>query len=462
MSESRIGVTARQLYAKLASSLAGPFERFLPKAWVDEALEGEKHVFRRSAFPPWVVLWAWIGQALDGDPSCNKALARINAHRARLGLSALSTDTGGYCKARRRLPEGLFCRLSRRIGQSLHERARPHDLWHGRVVKVVDGSSSSMPDTPANQRAYPQPSTQRRGCGFPVVGFVGVFCLATGAALDIVLGTWMLHELTLFYSLRRAFAAGEIMLADRAYCSYAELALMHQRGVDVVARLHQRRRTDFRRGRVVGWLDHVVTWTKPAQRPRGLRREDYHALPATLVLRELRFRVEPKGFRPQTITLATTLLDAPAYPAEDLADLYARRWDIEVNFRHIKTTLRMEVLRGKSPDIVRKEIHVHLLAYNLIRSTIWEAAARHGLTPDRISFKGAIQHVTAHADLFAHYRRSDRPRRRGAFSQLVHLVARRIIPHRPGRVEPRVRKRRPKPYPLMTRPRSQLKAELGT
>jgi len=410
------------------------------------------------SFPPWVVLWAWIRQALDPDPSCNKALARINAHRASLGLSAASTDTGGYCKARQRLPEGLFRRLWRRLGASVREGARREDLWRGRVVKVVDGSSSSMPDTAANQRIYPQPSVQKEGCGFPVVAFVGVFCLATGAVLDLALGAWMLHDLSLFAFLMRAFSPGDILLADRAYCAYAHLALLKMRGVDVVVRLHQRRLVDFRRGRVVGVLDHIVTWSKPVQPSRSVRFKAFRRLPETLPVREIRFRVETKGFRPQAITLATTLLDARAYPVEDLADLYARRWQVELNFRDLKTTLQMEVLRGKSPDIVRKEIHVHLLAYNLVRAMMCEAAIHSGLRPRRISFKGTLQHVAAHADLFTHYRaHAERP----AFTALLDLVAQQIIPHRPSRVEPRVRKRRPKSYPLMTRPRAQLKAAMG-
>jgi len=410
------------------------------------------------SFPPWVVLWAWVRQALDPDGSCNQAVARINAHRVGLGLPAVSTDTGGYCKARQRLPEGLFRRLWRRLGASLREGAREEDLWHERAVKVVDGSSSSMSDTPANQRRYGQPSGQKAGCGFPVVAFVGVFCLATGAALDLALGAWRLHDLTLFASLLRAFSPGDIVLADRAYCAYAQVALLAMRRVDVVVRMHQRRAVDFRRGRVVGVLDHIVTWSKPVRPCRSVPFRAFRRLPETLTVREIRFRVEINGFRPQTITLATTLLDAEAYPVEDLADLYARRWEVELNFRDLKITLQMDVLRGKSPEIVRKEIHVHLLAYNLVRAMIRQAAIHAGLPPRRISFKGTLQYVAAHADLFTHYRAHAQ---RCAFTSLLHLIARQTIPHRPSRVEPRVRKRRPKNYPLMTQSRAQLKAAIG-
>jgi hypothetical protein len=409
-------------------------------------------------FPPLVVLWAWIGQALDPDHSCRKALARINAHLAGLGGATLSTDTGGYCKARKRLPEGLFSRLCRRVGLSLSRKVSSEELWHGRVVKVVDGSASSMPDTPANQEVYPQPTSQKPGCGFPVVSYVAVFCLATGAALDLALGKWFFHDLTLFYFLRSLFHAGDIMLADRAFCTYAELALMHLRRVDVVVRMHQTRSVDFRRGRVLGVLDHIVSWNRPETRPRGLRERDYRRLPLSLIVRELRYQVQVKGFRPQELTLATTLLDAVLYPAEDLAELYFKRWDVELNFAHIKTTMQMDVLRGKTPQIVRKEIWTHLLAYNLIRTLMWEAASTNRVSSDRISFKGAIQYTTAIAALFAAPTGSCVPI---PLHVLLDLIAHKLVPHRPHRVEPRVRKRRPKAFPLMTEPRAELRAALG-
>jgi hypothetical protein len=409
-------------------------------------------------FPPRVVLWAWIGQVLDPDHSCRKALARINAHLAGLGGPTLSTDTGGYCKARKRLPGGLFIRLCRRVGLALSSKVPSEELWHGRLVKVVDGSASSMPDTPANQKAYPQPSSQKPGCGFPVVSYVGVFCLATGAALDLALGEWFLHDLALFYFLRSLFHAGDIMLADRAFCTYAELALMHLRRVDVVVRMHQTRAVDFRRGRVLGVLDHIVSWNRPGTRPRGLRERDYLRLPLGLRVREVRYQVCVKGFRTRQITLATTLLDPELYPAEDLAELYFKRWDIELNFAHIKTTMKMNVLRGKTPQIVRKEIWTHMLAYNLIRSLMWKAASTHHVPSDRISFKGTIQHTTAIAALFAAPISSCAPI---SPHVLLALIAHKLVPHRPHRVEPRVRKRRPKPFPLMTKPRAELRAALG-
>lgn len=312
-----------------------------------------------------------------------------------------------------------------------------------------------MPDTAANQGEYPQPINQKPGCGFPVVAFVAVFCLATGALLALSMGKWFLHDLTLFYFVREAFSFGDILLADRAFCSYAEMAILHLRGVDSVLRLHQRRIPDFRRGRVLGFEDHVVTWTKPVRCPKGLREEDYRRLPDSLKVREVRYRVETKGFRTQEVTLATTLLNADIYFPEALAELYFLRWDVELNFRHIKITMHMDVLRCQSPKMVRTEIWVHLLAYNLIRSLMYGAARTGPERARQLSVKGTIQHVLAFRERAPAVSPDAEPD-----DCLLMLVGKQVVPHRPGRSEPRVRKRRPKNYRLMTRPRAQLKAEL--
>lgn len=413
--------------------------------------------FEVRSFPPWVVLWAFIGQVLDPDHSCRKALARIQAHLARLGGSALSTDTGGYCKARKRLPEGFFSGLARRMGAALFGRLRPVDLWCGRAVKVVDGTGCSMPDTPANQREYPQPSSQRKGCGFPAVSLVGVFCLTTGAALNIALGRVNLHDLTLFRWLRSMFEPGDVMLADRGFCSFAEIALLFKRGVDTVMRLHQGRAANLARPRVFHVKDRVETWKRPATCPKGLRKSDYRRLPKTLQIREVAYRVATPGFRTRAITLATTLLDAQRYSAQALADLYFSRWTVELDFSYIKTTIQMDVLRCKTPDMVRKEIWTHLLAYNILRTLMWDAVLEHDVDPTRVSFKGTLQRVTV---LSGPYCGPALHQANRMWAVLLHDVATDLVPHRPDRAEPRVRKRRPKAYPLMTEPRAELKARL--
>lgn len=373
-----------------------------------------------------------------------------------MGLPPISSDTGGYCKARQRLPKALLIRSCYELGRRLSARADAQTLWWNRPVKVADGSASSMPDTPANQKAYPQPDSQKPGCGFPIVAFVAVFCLATGALLRVALGPWWLHDLSLFYFVRKALTGGDIFLADRGFCSYAELALLQLRGVDSVVRMHQRRKTDFRRGRVIGLQDHIVTWQKPQQRSRGLRKDDYDHLPQTLTIRELRYRVQTPGFRTRQVTLATTLLDPQTYAAEALAELYFQRWDVEIHFGHIKTTMQMDVLRGQTPEMVDKEIYAHLLAYNLVRSVMWEAAEHDRRQARRLSFKGSMQCMLSFRVLWP-----PGPGRLWVGPLLQRLVGEQVVPHRPHRTEPRVRKRRPKSYPLMTRPRAQLKPPLG-
>jgi len=399
------------------------------------------------------MIWAFIGQVLDPDQSCNQALARIQSHRLQLGLRPVSTDTGGYCKARQRLPEQLFKRLFHRTGQTLTSQATEKQLWHGRRVKVVDGSHCSMPDTPSNQKAFGYPPGQTPGCGFPTLAFVGVFCLATGAAIECALGRWALHDLSLFCLVRTAFQAGDILLADRGFCCYVEMALMQKQGVDTVVRMHQRRKTDFRRGRILGIEDHIVTWLRPKIPPRRLRRKDFSVIPETLEIREIRYRVDVKGFRTQQITLATTLLDTHTYRPEDLADLYFHRWVVELDFRHIKITMQMDVLRCKSPQMVRKELWCHLLAYNLIRHLMWEAEQAKAGCAGQPSFKGAIQYLISFRAFFAV---TTPQQNKVLLNRLLAFVAAQDVPQRPHRLEPRVKKRRPKKYNLMNKPRSEL------
>jgi len=411
-----------------------------------------------ALFPPLVILWAWIWQALDPDKSCAKALSRINAHRAFLGLPPLSTDTGGYCKARKRPPEGFFKRVFKYLGAALSADAPETELWHNRRVLVVDGTKCSMPDTPANQKKYPQPTSQKEGCGFPLASVVAVFCLATGAALDMAIGRCHTHDLTLFYFVRSIFDAGDVMLADRGFCSFAELSLMKMRSVDVVTRLHQARFSGMKRFRMTAIRERIVRWTRPAAKPRGLRWRDYRMLPAFLDVRIVKYRVECAGFRTKEVEVVTTLLDAAEYPAKDVADLYFRRWEVEIDFRHIKDTMKMDALRGKSPGVVRREMFVHMTAYNLVRRVMFESAVREKISAARMSFKGSIQAVSAHADLFAVAAGDDKIR---IMDSLMRVIGACEVPLRPGRFEPRVRKRRPKNYPLMTRPRAELKAAMS-
>ena len=274
-----------------------------------------------------------------------------------------------------KLPALVIRRLANRLADRLEEAAQPWH-WKQRVVQLVDGTTVSMPDTPANQERYPQPRTQRPGVGFPVLRLVALLSLATAAVHDIAIGPYKgkeTGETALFRSLLDDLSAGEIVLADRYYCSYFMIALLMARGIDVVFRLHQQRHYDFRRGRRLGHGDHVVVWHKPAK-PRWMDAEQYAALPDTLTIREVRYAVNQPGFRVREIILATTLLDAETYSAADLADLYHQRWHTELDLRYLKTTMKMDVLRCQTPAMIERELETYILGYNVVRKATVQAA----------------------------------------------------------------------------------------
>lgn len=359
------------------------------------------------------------------------------------------------------MPEAVFAECVRRTGQALETQAETHWRWKGRDVKIADGATCSMPDTPANQEAYPQSTSQEPGLGFPILRLLAVFSLATGVVLDMrfcrYAGKYQ-SELGMLRQLWDLFAAGDIVLTDRYLCSWFEIATLRHRGVDVVMRLHQGRNADFRRGQRLGCDDHVVEWIKP-QRPDWMDKETYAALPKILVMREIRVRVPQKGFRPEEVIVVTTLLDPEEYRAEEITALYRARWNAELDLRSLKTTMQMDVLRGKTPDIVRKEIWVHALAYNLIRTVMAQAAQRFGVLPRTISFKGTMQTLLAFQPQLAFATPDALPR-------LIAALWRAIITHRvgdrPDRYEPRAVKRRPKPYKHLAQPRCEARRLLCT
>jgi hypothetical protein len=434
------------------------FERVVSEEEVNEECSFLRHVWRDRIFTPLVTLGTFLGQVLSADSSCREAVARALSFLSRTkGLDA-SHDPSAYSVARQRLPEELLPRRTRLVAGRLEDKVGPDELWHGHRVKLLDGSSGSMPDTPANQAAYPQPTTQSPGCGLPTARIVGIFSLLTGALVDFAIDALRVAETTLVRRLGDALHAGDVALADRGFCSYADIALLRRRGVDSVFRLHQSRKADFRKGRRLGRQDRLVEWHK-GPRPRWMSRREFLAVPDTMVLRLVRFACAVSGWRTKTITVVTTLLDPEAYPARDLADLYRRRWETETDLGHIKTTMKMDHVRTKTPEMVRKEVWAHLLAYNLIRTLMWDAAEhRRHLSPLRLSFKGAMQEMMA---LWPFSASAARQRDLTAYyDALLRAIATHKVPHRPDRYEPRVRKRRPKSYPLMTHPRPQLRKEL--
>jgi hypothetical protein len=404
---------------------------------------------RDRLYDPVTTWLIFLGQTLSPDHSCRNAIAQARA-AGRLARKA-SVHTGAYCQARDRLEEHAVRILATGLGEALMESETCEERWHGRRVLVPDGSSVSLPDTPANQDAYPQPSTQAPGCGFPVMYLCGLMSLASGALLDFEPGAGNGNELPLWRRLWHYLRPGDVILGDGKYSSYADIALLHAKDIDVVARPGNRK-IDFRAGKVSCTWDHIVEWKRPKKPPEWLGDE---ILPETIRIRELCFRVDVPGFRPEIITLVTTLLDGEEYPVEEIAQLFFGRWQVELRLRDIKTVLGMDVLRTKTPVRARKELWMYLAAYNLLR-TLMLTAAREVRTPvPRISFQGTRQRFLAAADCH-----STPPRFVRIYTNLIHDIAQDLNTYRPFRVEPRAIKRRKKQYDLLSQPRAVLQQKL--
>ena len=425
---------------------------FVPSRLLSQADEGPNsrdrvYNLRRTFF-------GFLYQVLNPDCPCRQVVRQIQALCALDGGRRVDEGTSGYCQARARMPWDILPRLRCAAAARAEQTAQ---LWHGLRVKVIDGTTTSAPDTAKNQRAYPQPSGQKPGCGFPLIKLVGVFSLATGALLDYAKGNQHQHELSLLQKLLDQFKAGDLALADRGFCSYALLALLFLRGVPSLFRLHHARPSDLRQGKRLGKNDRLVVWCKPWpwQRPRFVPKAVWKLIPRQLSVRVVRFVLDVPGFRTQSVTLVTTLLDPKAYPAEELARLYLRRWRIELWFRDIKTAMGMEVLRCKSPKMLHKELEMFFVAYNLIRSLMAQAGAINEVPMERLSFKGTVDSVRQFSGALAQAR--SRKKQQQLIARLLEIIAQDQLPDRPGRREPRAVKRRPKPYQLLNRPRNHMR-----
>ncbi len=415
-----------------------------------ETIETHLPEHRERLYPPTVTLSLFLRQVLNEDGSCQRAVNGWAAQRAGEGLSPRSIATGAYCKARQRLPVELMTALTRETGRVLSARAPAGWRWRGRAVKLVDGTGISMPDTEENQAVYPQPSTQGEGVGFPLARLVGVICLSTGAVMDAAMGPYAgkgSGELGLLRRLEAAFSPGDVMLADALYCNYFLIATLLGAGVDVLFEQHGARITDFRRGQALGSRDHLVRWAKPKICPQWMTRQQYESFPDGLTVRE----VKVNGH-----VLVTTMLDPSKVKKGELSELYARRWSVELDLRNIKTTLGMEVLRCQSPPMIDKELWVHLLAYNLIRLLMAQAAINAAVHPRHLSFKHTVQMWTEWTSRHP----GSHPAQHNEV--LFRLIAQLKVGNRPGRMEPRARKRRPKPYPWLKIPRAQARHQIRT
>jgi Transposase DDE domain len=437
-----------------------PFHDLLQADTVAQVLENNHVSFRERIFTPLITLWTFLSQVLSLDHSCREAVARLIAFRVAGGQKPCGPETGSYCKARQRLPLQVVSDLARGHAQQLDERTKETWTWNGRCVQLVDGTTVSMPDTAANQQSFPQPRAQKPGLGFPLARLVAVISLATGAVRELALGPYkgkQTGETALFRSLWDRFRAGDIIVGDRYFASFFGIAPLLQRGIDGVFRMHQRRKYDFRRGTRLGVEDHVVRWTKPS-RPEWMDQALYAQLPEELLIRELRVKVHRVGFRVEELVLVTTLLDEQEYTKEEVADLYLKRWNIELDLRSIKSVMQMEVLRCETPAMVEKEIWMHVLAYNLIRGLMGRAAEAHGKEPRSLSFKGALQALGAFREGLQWARGRHRQL---LWETLLSVIASYEVGDRPNRVEPRAIKRRPKPHKLLNEPRKQARERLS-
>lgn len=448
--KKRLFEQARRFRARFAQSVEAGFGDVLPKSALIHSVTAESGAYRERIYSPFATLVLFIEQALGADQSCQAAVARGLSARAALGQRPVSLYTGAYCKARARLPLALPARLAREVGRRLCAQQPAAWRWRGREVKLIDGTTVSMPDTQANQTRFPQNRQQQPGLGFPLARLVTVISLSCGAVLE-----WAIEacegkntgETALLWRLLAFLMPKDIVIADSYYCGYFMVAGLIAQGVDLLMPQHHLRLTDFRRGERLGPRDHLVTWTRP-QRPAWMDEATYARMPETRIMREVRV-----GGR----ILATTLIDAKTVSKPELAALYESRWHIELDLRAIKAVMQMDVLRCKTPEMVEKEIAVHLLAYNLVRSLMAQAAHAANRLPRQLSFKGTLQLLNAFEMNLRHCPR-ERLRKRHAL--LIHSVARCRLPHRPHRVEPRAIKRRPTQHGLLTKPRHVLRARL--
>ena len=447
------------LKQKFQDSLGLPFEQVLPEEVIQTVLSQQGVEYRQTLYTPIVTLWAWISQVLDVDKSLSNAVSRVIAWLTAAAATIPSADTGGYSKARKRLPLEVLEQLLSHSATALESEVRPDQRWCGRRVKTYDGTSVSMSDTPANQKRYPQHSNQKVGCGFPLAKLVVWFGVTTGAVIEVSIAAFTTSEWEMARQLYSKLQPDDVVVADSAYGTYVDLAWVRSADADAVFRKHHARQCDFRRGKKLGIGDHIVHWQRPLACPQSMLTTDFERLPETIPVREVHLLIRQPGFRPTEIILVTTLLDPKRYPKAKLAQLYQLRWlATEVNFKHLKTTLKMEMILAKTPEMVQKEIWVQMLAYNLLRTLMWQAAQQTAVSPLRISEHCTRQQFNHFRPQLAHTSAQDRRR---LYSCLLNVMTEQLVPLRPHRHEPRVSKRRPKSFPRMQQPRSILKAKLA-
>lgn len=443
------------LKQKSFKQVGAVFEKFIPQSLLKPERAGA--MSRQRLFSKENTFWAFFSQVLDADGGCKEVIRKLQSYASIKGVKVPSSSTAAYCAARKKLDEQMLCEILEHTAARLEEMPET-GLMNNRRVIVVDGTGISMPDTSENQEIWPQSSTQKLGCGFPMARICACFSLNSGALLSYALGNKKNHELPLFRRQWNTFKRGDILLGDKGFCSYFDMAKLKKLGVDTVVTLARRAPVSAAGSlKRLGPDDLLISWQRPVYSTRlSYSIEAWAKLPEELILRQIKVTVKYPGFRTQKFYIVTTLLDAVQYPAEELAELYFKRWDVELFFRDIKTTMGMDILRCKTPEMIRKEILMHFIAYNCIRRLMCEAAKEVDLKTRIVSFKGSVQ-ALRNWEPHLNQAKISRPERFRLISDLYEAMTNTPIIQRPGRSEPRCLKRRKKNYQLMTLPRHEMK-----
>jgi len=463
-SSGRHGGSFRKVAAAFLASEALPFARILSAERVERVFAKHDGLFgQQGIYSTAMMVWSFLGQVLrDGkEASCQAAVARVVSYCEHERIAPPTADTGDYCRARAKLSEAALHELSCEVAGETEAAAEADWLWKGKHAKLIDGFTFTMPATPANEAEFPPQKSQKPGVGLPIARVVAILSLATACVMDMTMGPYagkQTGEPALLRQLFGRLGAEDIAVADRYYCSFMMIALLLAQGTQVCARKHQRRHSDFRRGRRLGKYDHIIVWTRPA-RPTWMDEATYQKIPETLELREIRFSVVEPGRRSRSVDIITTLTDAAQFTKEEIAQLYGFRWNAELDIRAIKSNLNLAHVRCKSPEMVRRELWTTMLAYNLIRTTAAAAALLHGKQPRQISFTATCQYVLASWMSLSCGLIPASQLVRHCLAMLRQIAACEVA-NRPGRLEPRVLKRRKHGYKLMQKPRDVLRAEL--
>ncbi len=419
-----------------------------------ELLERHSNTERNRHYPDRLTFWAFFSQVANDDASCSAAVARVQAWAGQRGLPMPSENTGAYCQARADLPVEMLRAVNESLYQQLEVQVPSHSQWRGLRPRVEDGTTAQMPDSETNREKYPYPYGQQEGCGFPMIRLGGLIDLSHGGVCEFATSDMNTSELRNHEQLESKLRKGDVFIADRLYSGYELIERLSAKGIHFIGRTHQARKIDFRKGIRIGPDERLVTWAKPYGKPKGSRlsQSQWDGLPNELQVRLIRCKGPDRQGKQRTRYIVTTLLDSEAYPADEVAALYVHRWEIEVRFRDIKTTLGMELLRTKSPEMIEKELLMHLIVYNLMRLVMLKAAKEHGVNHRRLSFRGVQQVIHAFVESFRDLVCRPLLRIRQRAKMWTH-IAERVVTERPGRNEPRRVKRRPKCTRWLQKPR---------